>query len=207
MKDLIILVEDKDAEESIKSLLQRNSVLQIRSITYDIQRHPNRDNGVYTNAQDFLRPFHKSYSYALVFFDFEGCGQEHQKTPLQIAKDLKSRIEASGWRERVEVIVFTPELESWIWSSQENSPITNILQFNTYQEIKNFLYEKQLWNLHAPKPERPKEAFEKLLEAKKIPRSSSLYKNIASKVSQKIISQCQDPAFQIFLSTIRKWFP
>lgn len=206
-KDLIILVADMDAYWGIDSLLQRNTTLKIKSITYDIKKHPYRDNGVYTNAQDFLRPFHNNYSYALVFLDFEGCGQEHKKTPLQIATDLKSRIEANGWRERVEVIVFTPELENWIWSSQENPPLTKILQFNSYQEIRDFLQTKKFWDPDAPKPVRPKEAFEELLKLKKIPRSPALYQDIGSKVPQPIITHCQDPAFQAFLTIIQRWFP
>ena len=38
----------------------------------------------------------------------------------------------------------------------------------------------------------------------RIPRSSAIYKNIASSVS---VLRCEDSAFQMLLETLREWFP
>ena len=82
----------------------------IKKISYDIRIHPDRDPGVYSKSSDFLRPFINKYSYAFVLFNHEGCGQE-QKLKDKIEIEIKESLERNGWKDRVEVIVFEPELE------------------------------------------------------------------------------------------------
>ncbi|MFB3133348.1 MAG: hypothetical protein ACE10K_12585, partial [Rhodothermales bacterium] len=53
------------------------------------------------------------------------------------------------------------------------------------------------------KPQRPKEAVEAVLRATDTPRSSSLYRQLAQKVS---LNRCDDPAFLKLKSTLQEWF-
>ncbi|MGQ9859519.1 MAG: hypothetical protein ACUVS3_12650 [Thermodesulfobacteriota bacterium] len=69
MKDLVVLVPDKNTEAAMKALLEhRQHALGIRPITFDIFVHPRRDPGVYHEAEEFLRPLQSQYRYALVLF-------------------------------------------------------------------------------------------------------------------------------------------
>ncbi|MEJ5295819.1 MAG: hypothetical protein WHT28_11335 [Fimbriimonadales bacterium] len=73
-KDLVILVADRDMEQTLLGLLSRPKALGIREVSYDIFAHPGRDPGVFLQGAEFLRPFTDQYDFALVLFDREGCG-------------------------------------------------------------------------------------------------------------------------------------
>lgn len=64
MKDLVILVADKDMEMTMRGLLPRPQSLGIRAIQYDLYTHPQHDPGVRTHAAEFLRPYQKMYHNA-----------------------------------------------------------------------------------------------------------------------------------------------
>lgn len=98
-------------------------------------------------------------------------------------------------------IVFKPELEIWLWV---DSPHTaNELGWDNYPNLKDFLIQRGLWISGKLKPDRPKEAVEAALWKRKIPRSSSIYYNIAKKVS---LERCTDASFHNFKSLLKRWF-
>ena len=63
MKDLIVLVPDKDTQFALEGILGRHDALHTQRIEYDIFVHPLHDPGVYKNAVEFLRPYLKQYKY------------------------------------------------------------------------------------------------------------------------------------------------
>lgn len=119
MKDLVVLVPDKDVRFGIDGLLSRYQSLNIRKISYEIFIHPMHDPGVYHEAANFLRQFSNQYSYALAFLDREGSGQ--QGSAEEIAEHIKRDIERNGWPDKAEVVVFDPELEIWIWIESQHT--------------------------------------------------------------------------------------
>lgn len=199
MKDLVILVPDKNVQFGIDGLLSRRESLNIKQFSYEIFIHPGRDPGVYNYAADFLRPFSNQYSYALVFLDREGSGPVGSVD--EISKKIKKEIERNGWQNRVEVVVFDPELEIWVWT--ESPHTAEALGWNSYPELKAWLIQQGLWKQDTSKPERPKEAVEISLKGKQIPRSSSIYLEIAQKVT---LNKCQDLAFKKFRGILQEWF-
>ncbi|MFH1259745.1 MAG: hypothetical protein ABII74_08065 [Elusimicrobiota bacterium] len=201
MKDLVVLVPDKNVKFAIDGLLSRFDSLNINKINYEIFIHPLRDSGVYCYASEFLRSFIKLYSYALVFLDLEGSGQE-KELPDMVAEKIKREIEINGWKNRGDVIVFNPELEIWVWV--ESLHTARALGWDNYQELKEWLVKKNVWTINTPKPKGPKEAMEDALKIKRIPRSSSLYLEIAQKVS---LNKCQDGSFAKFREILSRWFP
>jgi len=200
-KDLLVLVPDKNVQIGMGALLSRHQSLNIRQITFDIFVHLHRDPGVYHGAGNFLKLFSQKYLYALVFIDREGSGQEN-KPAENIALEIKTSLESAGWANRVEVIVFDPEFEIWVWTESPHTAYA--LGWKSYSELKNWLINKGLWEHNSVKPKRPKEAVEKALEEKRIPRSSSIYKEIAQKVS---LNYCQDKSFIKLKNILQKWFP
>jgi hypothetical protein len=199
MKDLVVLVADKNMEAAVKTLIEkRHESLGIRQVQADVFVHPRRDPGVFHEAHIFLQPFRGEYRYALVMFDREGCGQEN-KPAQQVEQEVKERLEQSGWRGRCEVIALEPELEAWVWSSSHHVP--KVLGL-TPEQLQQIL--QRFPKTHLGKPQRPKEAMEECLRQAKIPRSSSIYAELAETVGLK---NCVEPSFVKFRRTLQKWFP
>ncbi len=197
MKDLIVLVADKTMRASVEGIFKRHGALRIRPFKHDIFFHPEHDPGVLNKAHEFLRPFTTQYSYAMVMFDREGCGREATAEKLQI--EVQDNLDRVGWRGRSSVVVLEPELEVWVWSDSPH--VANILGLKG-NELSNLL--KNYSRPGYPKPVRPKEAMERALRQSQIPRSSSLYAELAGKVS---LTRCTDVAFVRLKTTLQQWFP
>jgi len=106
-----------------------------------------------------------------------------------------------GWRNRAKAIVLDPELEAWVWSESPHVGGALGWEDTSTQAILEAID-------HAPpsgvKPAKPKEAMEKALRMKGIPRSSSIYGQLASSVG---LSRCTDPAFLRLRGILLEWFP
>ncbi len=204
-KELVVLVADNTMKESINSLLlnrQTSLGISIARDKFDIFTHPGHDPGCCKNGVDFLMPLSSRYKYALMLFDYEGSGSE-DKSVEEIEEKIKVKLRQNGWADRSEVIAIYPELENWVWS---NSPcLSGIIGWrNQPVGLQQWLLnEGFIKNLQQIKPQRPKEALEAVLQKIKKPRSSSIYKEIAEKVS---VNGCQDRAFNKFVETLRLWF-
>lgn len=200
--DLVVLVADKNMEFAVKGLLSRPASLRTRSISFAVFQHPWRDAGCRTSGVNFLRPFVNQYEHALLMLDKEGCGREVLLRE-DLERSIESELSSSGWRDRACAIVIEPELENWVWSV---SPHVDIVlgwqgkqpELRTWLANKNFLLAGQI------KPDRPKEAMVAALREAGRARSSSLFNQIACKVS---FDRCDDPAFVKFKATLAGWFP
>ncbi|MDI6709288.1 MAG: hypothetical protein QME76_01125 [Bacillota bacterium] len=202
VKDMVVLVSDRNIEFAVKGILNRCDALNIRQITNDFFVHPEHDPGCRLRAHDFLRGLIRRYKYALVVLDREGCGSE---TPTRkvLEKEIEQRLAISGWNGRAAAVVIDPELEVWVWS---NSPhVERILgwagmqpDLRTWLSLKGYLRPGEL------KPRRPKEAVQQALYLAGKARSSSLYQRLAQNVS---LTRCVDPAFVKLKLTLRSWFP
>ena len=199
-KDLIILVADKDIKFALTGILQRHHALNIKKIDYDIFIHPLHDPGVYKQAVPFLRPYINQYEYALVLLDKEGSGQEN-KTSFKIENEIKKQLEINGWDERADVIVFEPELEIWVWINSDC--MAKVIGWNDFYNLKSYIIKNGLWQREKPKPDRPKKAFNLALKHVKIPRSSSLFKEIADNVD---FGGCTERSFLSVRKILQKWF-
>jgi len=201
MKDLVVLVADGQAKAAMVSVLARHESLGIRPLSFDVFPHPNKDPGVLRASQEFLRPLLREYSYTIVLFDFQGCGQEKYK-PGQLEIDVLDRLVTNGWRDRAHVIVLDPELEAWVWS---RSPvIASLLGWSSYRHLRNWLIGQGFEDPGTIKPKDPKGAMEAALEKSRLPRSASIFQQIASKVD---FSACEDASFRSLVRVLREWFP
>jgi len=201
MKDLLILVPDKNTEAVLYGLLSRPQAIGIRPVSADISCHPQKDPGCYLNGIEFLSTFTQNYHYSLLIFDFEGSGAEKQ-IPDEVEKSLENRLYESGWDNRAAVIVIRPELENWVWS---NSPhvITELGWNRQNLPLRDWLKNNGFPEGGDGKPLRPKEAMEAVLWEVRKPRSSAIYKELATKVS---FGRCSDISFLKLKTTLLKWF-
>ncbi|RLC05010.1 MAG: hypothetical protein DRI57_27825 [Deltaproteobacteria bacterium] len=200
-KDIIVLVADRNMEFSAKGILNRHQSLDIRPVTYDIRVHPGHDPACLRQSHSFLQAFIKRYAYALVIFDREGCGKDKASRET-LEEAVEKRLAENGWRDRSAAIVLNPELEIWIWSDSPH--VSRILGWSRKSPgLRHWLTAEGFLKEGQTKPRRPKEAVENALEIVKKARSSSLYFQIAQKVS---FNRCDDPAFLKLRTTLKKWF-
>lgn len=202
IKDLFLLVADKNTAMGLNGLLNRHQALGIRPISYDCYIHPQRDPGCLLYSSDFLRSFINSYRYAIVIFDHEGYGQDEKPREV-LEAEVEKKLEQNGWANRSTAIIIYPELESWVWT--RSSHLEEALGWSGHvPDLRTWLQSQGLIEGYYDKPVRPKEAMEKALRIVKKPRSSSLYLELAQKVS---LEGHNNPSFLKLKMRLQKWFP
>ena len=200
-KDLIILAADKDMENALTGLLTRWPALGIREVHADIQSHHEHDPGCAQRGVPFLSVLAQRYRHGLLIFDHQGSGREHID-PKELQNQLNREL-AAAWDNRARAIVLAPELEAWVWSGSPH--IAEVVGWRGRPlSIYDWLRDQNLLQPGAVKPESPKKAFLEALHAAQTPRSASLYRQLAEKVS---LRHCQDAAFLELRSILREWFP
>ncbi len=201
MKDLIVLVADKNMDFLVRGLLPRiPKVENLRLFSYDILIHPHRDPGIFNEADIFLKSLSANYSYAMAMLDHHGSGRE-QMTREEIEQVIAEKLNKAGWEDRSTVICIYPELENWIWVNE--AKVQDAISWEHKTRLYDWLHKNQLKSSDSNKPSNPKEAFDAATRLSKTPRSSSLYFSIASQASYR---KCEDAAFQKMLSHLKAWF-
>lgn len=201
-KDLVILTADKNMKFALEGLLCRPKALSIHPVSAVFYIHPESDPGCLLHADSFLRPFVRRFAHAIVMFDREGCGKDNL-TRDELEQRVTEVLSRSGWSNRASVIVIDPELENWVFSGSPE--VDRALGWGgknpalgVWLENHHYLVTGQI------KPVRPKEAMEAALRHVRMPRSSSIYGQIAQHVG---IGRCSDDAFQKLKTTLQTWFP
>ena len=201
-QDLIVLTADKNTEWAIRGVLCRTASLSIRAVSADYYVHPEHDPGCLRKAGEFLASFVSMYEHALVVLDREGCGHELAgRTELEAS--IEAQLRSKGWGDRAAAIVIDPELEVWVWSTSRHVP-TELGWEGTETSFWAWIKDQGYLKEDGTKPSSPKEALEKCLWKARQPRSSTLYKSLADKVS---LAHCEDQSFAKLRDTLRSWFP
>ena len=202
MKDLVVLAADKNIEYTLRGLFARPQSLGLQPIEVDIFIEPEHDPACALRGVSFLANFSNEYKYALLVFDHEGSGKESVQIN-ELKEGINAEFANSSWgTERARAVVLAPELEAWVWSDSPH--VDEITGWKNRQPGLRPWLTEQGWLQEAQvKPARPKEAFEAALRKAQIPRSSSLYRQIAEKVS---LERCTDKAFREFREILRNWF-
>ncbi len=153
-------------------------------------------------SHTFLQSFIGQYRYALVLLDHEGCGRE-ETDRLELETELEGRLAEAGWRGRAAAVVIAPELEIWVWSDSPH--VDRVLGWREEgRPLRDWLVQRGYLMPGQVKPSRPKEAVEEILRTVRLPRSSSLYNQLARTVS---LEKCVDPAFAKLRRCLSEWFP
>ena len=201
-KDLVVLAADKDMEHALAGLFTRPESLGIRPIEADILVHPQHDPACALRGVEFLSNFAGRYDHALLVFDHEGSGRE-QTAPGELRDSLNADFSRSVWGDRARAIVLSPELETWVWSDSPH--VDDVAGWRGRRPtLRGWLVDRGWLREGELRPDRPKEAFQAALRKARRPRSSSLYRQLAERVS---LAQCIDPAFLEFTEALSEWFP
>jgi hypothetical protein len=201
-KDLVVLTADREMEFALRGILSRKDSLGIRDIKVDFVTHPEHDPGCLLRAHDFLKSFTNRYDHSLVLLDREGCGRETTDRQ-QLESQIETLLSGTGWEDRAAAVVIDPELEIWIWSDSPH--VETILgwqgkepRLHTWLRQRGYLTVEQ-----KIKPDLPKEALRDALRMAKKAFSSSIYQQIATKVS---FERCVDASFVKLKIVLQQWF-
>jgi hypothetical protein len=204
-KELIVLVADLDAENSLRGILGRCKALNIRplvpEVDYDILRHPQRDSGCRSNAEYFLESYVNTHHRALVVFDRDGCGWE-DRDASEIEDSIEERLAKAGWDQRCAAIVIVPELEAWVWSHSPHVDEELGWQGHT-PNLRDWLTQNKLLPAGHLKPADPKKAMQEAMRAARKAHSARVFSRLAETVSLK---GCQDRAFNKLRRVLEQWF-
>lgn len=199
MKDLSVLVADKTMEFTLRAGLSRPESLSIRSISVDFRQHPNRDGGSRTTGARLLSLDHGRFHHALMVLDHEGSGAS--ESAVELEKRLDSEL-AGTWGDRAKAIVIDPELDVWIWGS--DNLLAQVFAWpHSSVGIRDWLSNQGHAIRSDGKPQRPKESLEAVFAECRLPRSAANYQRVATQIS---LVNCQDPAFARLKITLQQWF-
>lgn len=200
MKDLFILVADKNAEYALKGALVRHEALGIRPIQFEIRPHVGRDGGARKSGAEVLALQRRQYHHGLLVLDFEGSGTD-KPNALSLENELDDKL-TNVWDKAAKAIVIEPELDIWVWGSDK--AVENAIGWPPGKGVREWLREKGFAFDGNEKPVRPKEALYAALNIPRQPRSSALYRHIASSIS---LARCKDAAFIRLRNQLLAWFP
>lgn len=200
MRDLVVLVADKNMQFTIRGALNRPEALSIRAVSFDFRIHPGRDGGVRTSGVSLLSSESRRFHHALLFMDHAGCGDEG-KSPIQLEQQLDHALQET-WGTQSKAIVIAPEVDAWIWGN--DNVLAEIFHWPTDKPtIREWLGSKGFEFDEHGKPLQPKEALNAMRPVHKQPRSSALYENITKRIS---LDRCTDLAFQRARRQLQSWF-
>ncbi|MFV8752117.1 methylation-associated defense system protein MAD4 [Nannocystaceae bacterium ST9] len=207
MNDPLFFVADADMREAISGFLGRASVDRVigcRRFDFDARRDikvaNEHDPGLYTRANELLRPFAGTYRHVVLVIDEDWGGSPGAE---RIRERLDEHLTEIGWPPPEGLgLVVQPEVDIWLWSDSPHS--ATAMGWRSWDELRPALTTEGWLNEGQVKPEQPKEAAEWALRKRQIRRSPALYRKIAEAVS---IRRCEDRAVECLLETLRRWFP
>lgn len=200
MKDLVLMVADKNMQFALRGALMRPTSLGIREIGFDFRTHPGRDGGVRTSGPAALAHERQRFSHAVVVFDLEGSGASSTDV-AEIEAEMDAQLHAH-WGPRAISVVIDPEVDVWLWGA--DNALQEAFRWPLGETIRSWLGAKGYQFTPDGKPRRPKEALEALIPIHRQPRSSALYERITSRIS---LQKCRDRAFRRLSDQLRAWFP
>jgi hypothetical protein len=200
MKDLVLLVADKNMQFALKGALGRPEALNIRPIEFEFRVHPGRDGGTRDTGPEVLALEQRRFTHALLALDFEGCGTDLPNA-IALEAELDKRL-SSHWKEMAKSIVIEPELDVWVWGV--GNSLETAIEWPPGTSVRDWLRERGFGFEANEKPIRPKEALEAALRISGLPRSSALYQTVAEKIS---LRRCNDGAFIRLRKQLMEWFP
>ncbi len=200
-QDLIVVVADLDAKQTVEGILWRPKSLRIRPIQFRVDRYVKRDSGCYGTSHDYLRRLIRRFDHAIVMFDRHGSGRDTESRE-KIEATVEHQLEINGWEGRSAAIVCDPELEIWVWS--DSSEVDEVLGWRGRKPgLREWLVAERHCDREEAKPGDPKEAMRQSLRAVGKTPSASQFRDLAGRVG---FGRCTDPAFLKFKQTLQAWF-
>jgi len=198
MRDLILLVPDKNTEFTVRGALSRPEALGIRQIDVQLLVEPGRDGGVRRRGSQVLGGQQARFAHALLLLDHEGSGSD--LGPVELETQLDQSLSVM-WGNRAKAIVIDPEVDVWMWGAETH--LRSMVDWRFPEDIRAWLVDQSFVFSADGKPARPKEALEAAFRRAGTTRSSARYKQVAGTIS---LTRCKDDAFRRLRTVLVTWF-
>ena len=206
MKDLLVYAADADAMAFMRAMLGKPQALGIRTISFDIERHPLRDAGMVQSGAELARMKKGSYHKALLMWDHHGSGRDHKQTPEAVQVDIQGKLDSYTWKDNSAVTILVPELEQWLWFCESAVAAHYAI---TATQLTQWVDERAAKLGKTPavlKNEQPKELFEHVVRERiKQTISPRDFEEIGNRAGVNGLLEC--PSFSAIVGTLRAWFP
>ncbi|BCU06240.1 methylation-associated defense system protein MAD4 [Allochromatium tepidum] len=206
MKDLLVYVADADALAFLRSILNKHQALGICAISFDIERHPQRDAGMVQSGAELARMKKNLYGKVILMWDHHGSGRDHKQNSIQVAGEIQNKLDAYTWSGNSAVTVLVPELEQWLWHCE--NAVAAHCNVTTAQLEEWVAQRAQKLNISAEtlKRNQPKELFEYVMREKlKRTISPRDFEEIGSRAGITKLLACD--SFRSIYDALRHWFP
>jgi len=180
MKDLFVLTADADMQAVFRVIFDRPDALGIRPISSNVDRHVNRDPGVFGDGPEFIRRTIPKNDYHRFILAFDHHGSGCNRPPEECAGTVRERLDSFTFKDRSAVVVIAPELEEWLW--HDPTAITNRVEIDPTSD--------------------PKERLRRVFKRKPLPRD---FEQIAARAN--LQAWDSSPSFRIMKTTLQNWFP
>lgn len=205
MKDLLVYVADADALAFVRSILQRHQALGIRPVSFDIERHPQRDAGMVQSGAELARMKKGRYHKALLMWDHHGSGRDHKQTPVQVGQEIQGKLDTFTWSGNSAVAVLVPELEEWLWFCESAVVAHGGITAGELQQWVQERANKLGRTVAELKTLQPKELFEHVMrERLKRTISPRDFEEIGKRAGVNGLLTCD--SFRSIVETLRGWF-
>jgi len=206
VKDLLLYVADADALAFMSALLNKPLGLGIRQITFDVERHPQRDAGMVQSGCELTRMKKGRYEKALLTWDHHGSGRDRKQTPEQVRDEIQKKLDSYTWRGNSSVTILVPELEQWILHCE--SALCSYCDIGKPQ-LDAWLQERsnQLGqSVDDLKAGQPKELFEYVMRSRlKRTVSPRDFAEIGQRAGVTGLMKCE--SFSSIVNVLLIWFP
>jgi hypothetical protein len=199
--DLVCIVADRSIEAAIEAVLRRPQALGIRPLEFETLVHPERDPGCFHDPDKLLGGYTERAVHALVVLDRAWEGAPAKDAP-ELERLLEESLASIGPAEWARAVVIDPELEAWVFSDSPHVAAT-LGWTESAEAFRSALEAEGLWKRERAKPDDPKRAMDWALRRARLPRSSSLFRALASRVG---LQRCEDRSFRRLVDLLRGWF-
>ena len=207
MKDLFVYTADADAQQFLKSILNRPQALSIKPIEFHVERHTGRDSGMVQSGAELARMQKKAFRHALLTLDHHGSGRVGPgRLPQDIINEIQGKLNKFSWSDRSSVVIFVPELEQWLWHA-ENAMLAHFeLTGNLLNSWVDDRAKKLGRSVEDLKTNQPKELFEYIIRDR-LRRTISPrdFEEIGKRAGVDGLMKSQ--SFAAIVNLLRCWFP
>ena len=205
MKDLLVYVADADAMAFMRSVLNKPQALGIRPLSFDIERHPQRDAGMVQSGAELVRMKKGRYHKALLMWDHHGSGRDRKQSPEDVGFEIQEKLNSFTWKNNSAVTVLVPEIEQWLWCCP-NAVAAHCEV--TAEKLQKWIEERAEKLDQAPdalKLDQPKELFEYVMRDR-LQRTISPrdFEEIGRRAGVAGLLECG--TFRVIVETLRSWF-
>ena len=206
MKDLLVYVADADALAFMKATLNRPQALRIRPVSFDIERHPQRDAGMVQSGAELVRMKKGKYHRVLLMWDHHGSGRDHRQLPTDVGLEIQNKLDSFTWGGNSAVTILIPELEQWLWFCENALAAHCSITTNQLAQWQDEYALKLGSTTSILKTDQPKELFEHVMrERLKRTISPRDFEEIGKRAGITGLLAC--PSFRAITETLRRWFP